>query len=235
MSAGTNPPKRCGAASPRSAALPCSGIRSTATGRASPWARSRRRRGPASTSTSTPPTRAIITRSGTMARAGTSMCRNDRRRLPSGDRGDLLAVAPDVADGAVVVALRPGHRLPVVIGEDVLALDDLAARLGELVHPIMPHSPTPASSCTVAQAKAGCKRAAAAAQDFEAWRPASGGTGAAAPVAGGDAPPLGAMPLERGSWPVLRVAKASAATRTATIAATTKQPRLFSLKSWVIA
>src|SRR4051794_18828394 len=52
---------------------------------------------------------------------------------PSDHGADFLALVPDLADGAILVGLRARHRLAVAGREDVLLLDDRAARLRHLV------------------------------------------------------------------------------------------------------
>lgn len=57
---------------------------------------------------------------------------------------DLHAIAQHIANRAVVTALRDSYCLLVACGENVLLLDDKAARLGELVDSIKLHSLVPA-------------------------------------------------------------------------------------------
>src|SRR4051812_18883631 len=59
------------------------------------------------------------------------------------DLADLLAIAQNVADRAVVAGFRLRDRLPVRYGEDVLLLDDRSAPPGELVDAIQLHVPGP--------------------------------------------------------------------------------------------
>src|ERR1044072_8387455 len=53
---------------------------------------------------------------------------------------DLAPFVPHLADRAILVRLGARHRLAMVGGEDVLLLDDRAARLRDLVDPIMLHA-----------------------------------------------------------------------------------------------
>src|SRR5690349_15725260 len=86
-----------------------------------------------------------------MRSAVASMCRAARstRMMPPPssirplDRADFVHAFPDFADGAFVVGLRLGHGLIVVGRFHILALDDAAAVIVQLVQAIMLHLPLP--------------------------------------------------------------------------------------------
>ena len=62
------------------------------------------------------------------------------------DRADLLAVAQDVTDRAIVAVGGVLDRLAVVARQHVLLLDDDATRLGQLVDSIEFHRTLPATT-----------------------------------------------------------------------------------------